>query len=64
VIRTAVSVGDDSDTITAIAGSIAEAYYGVPEDIKKKALIYLDNVLRTIFNEWCEFKKYAVLRRY
>jgi len=31
VIRTAVSLGGDSDTLTCIAGSMAEAYYGVPE---------------------------------
>ena len=30
VIRTAVSLGGDSDTLTCIAGSIAEAFYGVP----------------------------------
>jgi ADP-ribosylglycohydrolase len=30
VIRTAVSLGGDCDTLTAIAGSIAEAFYGVP----------------------------------
>ena len=29
VIRTAVSLGGDTDTIAAIAGSIAEAYYEV-----------------------------------
>ena len=34
VIRTAVSLGGDSDTLTCIAGSIAEAYYGVPEEMK------------------------------
>ena len=54
-IRTAVSVGGDSDTLAAITGSIAEAYYGVPEDIKEKALTYLDSDLRLIYDEWCEF---------
>ena len=34
VIRTAVSLGGDCDTLTCIAGSIAEAFYGVPEDWK------------------------------
>ena len=34
VIRTAVSLGGDSDTIACIAGSIAEAFYGVPEELK------------------------------
>lgn len=41
-IRTAVSVGGDSDTIAAIAGSIAEAYYGIDEQMKKQAAAYLD----------------------
>ena len=36
VIRTAVSLGGDCDTLTAIAGSIAEAYYGIPEDLAKE----------------------------
>ena len=30
VIRTAVSLGGDCDTLTCIAGSVAEAFYGVP----------------------------------
>ncbi|MBQ2853909.1 MAG: ADP-ribosylglycohydrolase family protein [Oscillospiraceae bacterium] len=34
VIRTAVSLGGDCDTLTCIAGSMAEAYYGVPEELK------------------------------
>lgn len=44
-IRNAISIGGDSDTIAAMAGSIAEAYYGIPEDIKTKALSYLDRYL-------------------
>ncbi len=36
VIRTAVSLGGDCDTLTCIAGSIAEAFYGVPEEMKKE----------------------------
>ena len=34
VIRTAVSLGGDCDTLTCIAGSMAEAFYGVPEEMK------------------------------
>ena len=34
VIRTAVSLGGDCDTLTCIAGSMAEAFYGVPEHLK------------------------------
>ena len=33
VIRTAVSLGGDCDTLTCIAGGMAEAMYGVPEEI-------------------------------
>ena len=33
VIRTAVSLGGDCDTLTAIAGSIAEGFYGVPDEL-------------------------------
>ena len=41
-VRCAVSIGGDSDTIAAIAGSIAEAYYGIPFGIRGKALKFLD----------------------
>ena len=34
VIRTAVSLGGDCDTLTCIAGSMAEAFYGVQEELK------------------------------
>ena len=33
VIRTAVSLGGDCDTLTCIAGSMAEAYYDVPQEV-------------------------------
>jgi type I restriction enzyme M protein len=44
-IRNAVSLGGDSDTIAAITGSIAEAYYGVPDEIWSKAKTYLNRDL-------------------
>ncbi len=51
-IRTAISLGGDSDTVAAITGAIAEAYFGVPKDIKATALTYLDDELRAIYDEW------------
>jgi ADP-ribosylglycohydrolase len=36
VIRTAVSLGGDCDTLTCIAGGIAEAFYGVPDEMRKE----------------------------
>ena len=42
-IRNAISLGGDSDTLTCITGSLAEAFYGgVPKAIAEKALSYLD----------------------
>ena len=41
-IRKAISIGGDTDTIAAITGSIAEAYYGIPEDIKKSVYEFLN----------------------
>ena len=36
VIRTAVSLGGDCDTLTCIAGGMAEAYYGIPDSIREE----------------------------
>ena len=41
----AISIGGDSDTIAAIAGSIAEAFYGVDPDLQETALSFLDDEL-------------------
>lgn len=41
-IRNTVSLGGDTDTIAAIAGAIAESYYGVDEEVRAKGLGYLD----------------------
>ena len=47
-IRNAISIGGDSDTLAAITGAVAEAYYGIPEDLKETALSYLDDRLLNI----------------
>jgi len=51
-IRNAISVGGDSDTLAAITGGIAEAYYGVPADLKEKAKTFLDNRLLEILTKY------------
>ena len=51
-IRNAISIGGDSDTIAAIAGSIAESYYGVPEKLKEQTSKYLTKDLLLIVNEF------------
>ncbi len=47
-IRNAVSLGGDTDTTAAIAGSIAEAYYGVPNELEVEAKNHLPADLLSI----------------
>jgi ADP-ribosylglycohydrolase len=54
-IRNAISIGGDSDTLTAITGSIADAAYGIPKAIADKALGYLDAPLREVYERWCAY---------
>ena len=68
-IRTAISLGGDSDTIAAITGAIAESYYGVPDWMRAQALSYLDRRLRAVYDEWQEThgtprEKFRVLTKY
>lgn len=51
-IRNAISLGGDSDTLACIAGSIAEAYYGVPKAMYDKALTYLPEDLKSVLLEF------------
>lgn len=56
VIRNAISVGGDSDTIASMAGAIASAYYqDVPDDMVVKTLTYLPDDLRAILTRWQSF---------
>lgn len=57
VIRTAVSLGGDCDTLTAIAGSIAEGFYGIPEDLEKECMNRLPDDLREIAEQFQRAKK-------
>ena len=51
-IRNAISIGGDSDTLAAITGGIAEAYYGIPSEIRKHELTFLDERLLAILVEF------------
>lgn len=53
-IRNAVSIGGDSDTIACIAGSIAEALYGVPQAIREQVLSYLPEKFKALMNRFEE----------
>lgn len=53
-IRLAVSIGGDSDTIAAIAGSIAQARYGIPAWIAEETEKRLTGHLRSIVELFCQ----------
>lgn len=56
-IRNAISLGGDSDTMAAITGGVAEAYYGIPMNIREKALTFLDERLTKIL---LDFEKASI----
>ena len=51
-IRLAISHGGDSDTIGAIVGSIAEARFGIPQEMKFKAMNYLPKDMTRIYQQF------------
>ncbi|MCQ2546942.1 MAG: ADP-ribosylglycohydrolase family protein [Clostridia bacterium] len=51
-IRNAISIGGDSDTMAAITGGIAEAYFGVPDKYFNAVEYFLDDDLWGIVKEW------------
>lgn len=53
-IRNAVSIGGDSDTIACITGGIAEALFGIPQDIIEKLKYYLPGNLYDIVTSFCD----------
>lgn len=52
VLRNAISVGGDSDTIAAIACSVAEAFYGIDDYFKRKARAILDDELLAVVEQF------------
>lgn len=56
-VRKAISIGGDSDTIACIAGGIAEAYYGMPEQIRQEALSFLTRDMKAVYYRFRDFIK-------
>ena len=57
VIRTAVSLGGDCDTLTAIATSMAEAFYGMPNHLKEKCIEFTTKDMHEVFKN---FENYTI----
>jgi ADP-ribosyl-[dinitrogen reductase] hydrolase len=47
-IRNAISIGGDSDTVAAIAGGVAEALFGIPDNLAAKGWFYLPKEMRGV----------------
>ncbi len=60
-IRNAISIGGDSDTLAAITGSIAEASFGIPENIASDTISRLDEPLMAVLTRFTE--KYVPEKR-
>lgn len=56
-IRQTIAYGGDSDTLGAIVGSLAEAQFSVPEEMKLKALAYLPAGMINIIKQFEEKRK-------
>ena len=54
-IRNAVSLGGDTDTLAAITGSIAEAYYGIPSSLKIECRNRVDKDILDVMNSFDDF---------
>lgn len=50
-IRKAISIGGDSDTIASIVGALAEACYGIDENIKRDAISYMRPYMIELFKD-------------
>ena len=50
-IRNAISIGGDTDTIACIAGSLAESYYGIPEELLKQVKPYLKDYMKELLEK-------------
>lgn len=62
-LRNAISIGGDSDTIGAIAGAVAGAYYGVPQQLQDMARSYVPSELLALvdkFHDWMSNKDTSI----
>ncbi|MBR5791739.1 MAG: ADP-ribosylglycohydrolase family protein [Ruminiclostridium sp.] len=51
-IRNAISIGGDSDTIACMTGTVAEAFYGIPDAIRAQVLPFVTGEVRDIYDRF------------
>lgn len=62
-IRIALSIGGDTDTIACITGSLAEAHYGVPENLKEQVKPYLKDYMIPVIEQFYKGEKKKIKRK-
>ena len=62
-IRKALSIGGDTDTIACITGSLAEAHYKVPDELKKQVKPYLKDYMVPILEQYYKEEKEKIKRK-
>ncbi len=55
VVRNAVSLGGDTDTLAAIAGAMGDAMYGIPDGIVTKGVDFLEDDMKDTLNDFRNF---------
>ncbi len=55
-LRNAVSLGGDADTMAAIAGSLAEAMFGVPENLRAQGMVYLKDGMKVVLEQAYQYR--------
>ena len=53
-VRNVISIGGDSDTLAAIAGAVADVYYGIPESVMAEAVKLLPADFVTVLDRFFE----------
>lgn len=62
-IRKAISIGGDTDTIAAITGSLAEAYYGVPNELIEAVKPYIKDYMFPVIDKFYNKEKSKVYEK-
>lgn len=62
-IRISLSIGGDTDTIACITGSLAESYYGVPENLKEQVKPYLKDYMIPVIEQFYKGEKKKIKRK-
>ena len=56
-VRNAVSLGGDTDTLAAITGGVAEAYFGIPEHLEKECMERIPVEMQEVIHQFDSVKR-------